>query len=155
MRPAQAVDDIAVLRTQRDRAAQHLEGFVEVHVLVDPRIAEIIQNQRLFWIKLQRLLEIGFRRRPVLRALVGDPAIVIERPERLLRPLGKRERLRIGVDRAGEILARAQEIAERRLRFRVVGMLLDEIGEDFRRFVLLVHRLEQKADLDVGVHAQR
>ena len=66
VRPAEAVDDVAVVRPQIDGAAQHLERLVEIDALVDPRIAEIIEHLRLVGIELERLLEVGFRLRPLL-----------------------------------------------------------------------------------------
>ena len=66
MRPAERIDDIAVLGLQFDRAAQHLERFVEMQVLVDPGIAEIIQHQRLFGVELEGFLQIGLGLVPIL-----------------------------------------------------------------------------------------
>ncbi len=81
--PAEAVDDIAVLRPQRDGAAQHLEALVEMDALVDPGIAEIVQHQRLVGIDRQGLLEVVLRFWPLLVALVGDASEVKQSPKAL------------------------------------------------------------------------
>src|SRR3954470_22403815 len=59
MRPAQAIDDVAVIGTQLDRLVDHLHALIQVLAAVDPRIAEIIEHHRLIWFELQRLLQIG------------------------------------------------------------------------------------------------
>ena len=48
------------------RPADHVHAVVEIDALIDPGIAEIIQHLRLIGKKLQRLLQIGFRLRPLL-----------------------------------------------------------------------------------------
>ena len=80
MRPAQAVDDIAVIRAQLDRLLDHLHAAIEVLAAVDPRIAEIVQHHRLFRLELQRLPQIGLGLLPLPGALARDAAIVEQRP---------------------------------------------------------------------------
>ena len=82
--------------------------------LIDPAIAEIIQDQRLIRKKLQRVFEVGFGLRPLLAALIGDAAEIIERPIGGLGLLGCRERARIADDGLVVMLMRALQIAERR-----------------------------------------
>ena len=109
--PAKTVDDIAIRRMQLDRFVQHGEGFVEISFLIDPAIAEIIQNKGLVRVDHQRMLEIGLGLRPLLVALVGDAAEIIERPIGLLGFLV--DRLRVGLDRIGILLMGALQITER------------------------------------------
>ena len=45
--PAQRIDDVAVARPEIDRLADQVHGLVEVHVHVDPGIAEIVHDLRL------------------------------------------------------------------------------------------------------------
>ena len=99
MRPAETVDDIAVVRPQLGGAAQHAERLVEMFAAIDPGIAEIVQDERLIGVERQRFLEIGFRQRPLLVALVGNAAIIIQRPQALLGLARGGERLGVAVDR--------------------------------------------------------
>ncbi len=54
MRPAERVDDVAVVRALLDGAADHLHALVEIDALIDPRIAEIVQHMRLIEEQLER-----------------------------------------------------------------------------------------------------
>ena len=76
MRPAQAVDDVAVGGAKIDRLLDHLEALIELLALIDPRIAEIIEDQRLVGFQLERVFEIGLGVAPFAGALVGDAAVV-------------------------------------------------------------------------------
>src|SRR5579871_330981 len=51
MSPAEAVDDVAVIRLEFDRALQHAERFAQIYPLVDPRIAKVVQDLRLIGVK--------------------------------------------------------------------------------------------------------
>ena len=82
MRPAEAVDDVAVLGPQLHRLLDHLQTALQLFAPVDPRIAEIVEHQRLVGLELERMLEIGLGQVPLARALVGDAAAVIQRPVR-------------------------------------------------------------------------
>ena len=102
MRPAEAVDDVAVLRPQLDRLLDHLETALQILAAVDPGIAEIIEHQRLVGLQLEGVQQIGLGALPLARALERDAAAVEQRPA--LRHAGSREaldRLVIGVHRLG------------------------------------------------------
>src|SRR5262245_41158604 len=82
--PTQGVDDIAIIRALLDRALDHAHTLVEIDALVDPRIAEVIEDVRLVRKELQRLLEIGLGLRPLLGALEADASEIVDHPVRLL-----------------------------------------------------------------------
>ena len=119
MRPAERVDDIAVVRPLLDRAADHLHAVVEIDALIDPGIAEIVQDMRLVGEQLERLLEIGFGVGPVLGALVADAAEIEDQPIGFFRIGDGRDALAVGVRAFGILLAGALDIAERHDRFEV------------------------------------
>ena len=113
MRPAEAVDDVAVFGPQLDRLLDHLEAAVEVLAAVDPGIAEIVEHQRLVGLQLERVLQIGLGARPLAGALERDAAVVEQRPALGQAGGGSAaDRLVIGRDRLGEALLAAQEVAE-------------------------------------------
>src|SRR5262245_5625015 len=82
--PTQGVDDIAVIGALLDRALDHAHTLVEIDALVDPRIAEVIEDVRLVRKELQRLLEISLGLRPLLGALEADASEIVDHPVRLL-----------------------------------------------------------------------
>src|SRR5690606_33366289 len=47
VRPPQAIDDVAVVRLQRDRLFDQLQSFLQIAILIDPRISQIIQHKWL------------------------------------------------------------------------------------------------------------
>src|SRR6267378_5979012 len=113
MRPAQAVDDVAVLWAQLDRLLDHLDALVEVFAAVDPGIAEIVQHQRLLGLQLERMLQILLGALPLPGALQRHSAVVKQGPA--LRQAGRGgavDRLVVGGDRLGIALLVAQNIAE-------------------------------------------
>ena len=125
--PAERVDDVAVVRPLLDGAADHVHAFVEIDALVDPGIAEVIEHQRLVRKQLERLLQIGFGLRPLLRALVADAAEIEHHPVRLLRHRQVGDGLAVDVGAFGELLAAAQDVAERHDRFGVLRMFGDQM----------------------------
>ena len=122
VRPAEAVDDVAVGRPEVDRAPQHLERLVEIDALVDPGIAEIIEHQRLIGKEFQRLLEIRLGLRPLLGALEADAAEIEQRPIAAVGRADELDRLVVGVRRVLELLGRALQAAERAPGVGVLGM---------------------------------
>src|SRR5690606_16385168 len=78
--PAQAIDDVAILRPEVDRAPQHVEGAVIVLALLDPGIGEIVHHVRMLGLELQRLQEIRLGQLPTAAALMCDAAEVKDRP---------------------------------------------------------------------------
>ena len=94
--PAEAIDDIAVVRLQLHGSAEHLERLFQIEPFVDPGIAEIVQDQRLIRIELQRLLEIRLGLRPLIRSLVTNPAEIEQRPVLALRYRDGRDRPVVG-----------------------------------------------------------
>ena len=54
--PADAVDDVTVEGAQRAGFFQHRERLREIAALVDPAIAEIVQDLRLIGAQLERVL---------------------------------------------------------------------------------------------------
>ena len=112
--PAERVDDVAVIRPLLDGASDHVHALVEVHALVDPGIAEIIEHLRLLGKQLERLLQIGFGLRPLMRALVADAAEVEDHPVRLLRIRHRGDGLAVDVGAFGELLVRRAEHCQAR-----------------------------------------
>jgi hypothetical protein len=78
--PAEAVDDVAVIGAELDRALQHRLGLNQVHALVDPAVAEIVENQGLLRLQLEGGDEIRLGLGPAIGALPGDAAGVEQRP---------------------------------------------------------------------------
>ncbi len=153
--PAERVDDVAVVRPLLHGALDHVHALVQVHALVDPGIAEIIEHVRLIGEQLERLLEIGLRLRPLLRALVADAAEIEDHPVRLFRLRDGGDALGIDVGAFGELLVPAQNIAERHDRFEIVRVLLDQRVEVLLRLVRAVERIEIGRHLDRGIAMQR
>ncbi len=123
--PAEGIDDVAVVGTLLDGALDHLHALVEVHALVDPGIAEIVQHVRLVGLQLERLLHVGFGLGPLLGAFLADAAIIVPDAVGLI---GARRRqhldaLRIGRAAVAELLAAALDVAERHDGFEVLGIL--------------------------------
>src|SRR5437899_616863 len=117
MRPAQAVDDVAVLGPQLDGLLDHFEATLQILAAVDPGVAEIIEHQRLLRLELERMQEVGLGRLPLARALERDTPAVEQRPAlRHARRLKAPDRLVIGTDRFDKALLAAQKIAELHLR---------------------------------------
>ena len=65
---------------QLDRAVQHRLRAVEVLALVDPAVAEIVEDERLLRLELERLQEVGLGRGPALGPLERDAAGVEQAP---------------------------------------------------------------------------
>src|SRR3984893_4640696 len=80
IRPAETIDDIPVVRALFDCPPQHIEGFLEVHALIDPAVAKIVQDQGMIGIKGERRQEVGLRLGPFLLALIGNPPEIIYWP---------------------------------------------------------------------------
>ena len=80
MCPPQAVDDIAVVWPLLDGGFDHLHRAFQMDPLVDPRVAEIVQDQRLVGHQLQRLEKIRFGLLPLFGPLMRDPARIQQRP---------------------------------------------------------------------------
>src|SRR3546814_4343523 len=59
--PAHAVDDIAVVPAQIDRALDHLASAFDVLALLDPGISEIVQDVGLIRLEFERLQQVLFR----------------------------------------------------------------------------------------------
>src|SRR5262249_30741366 len=80
--PGEAIDDLRRVRPLLDRARQHALGLLEAGLLVvvNPRISEIVEHIGLVGLELERAAEIRLRLLPLLRALVADAALVVERP---------------------------------------------------------------------------
>jgi hypothetical protein len=78
--PAERIHDVAVGGPEFDRALDEVEPLLEVHVHVDPGIAEIVQHLRVVGIELQRLLEVRLGALPFLQPLMGDAALVEDVP---------------------------------------------------------------------------
>ena len=100
--PPKTIDDITVVRPQFHGSAQHFERLFQIEPLVYPRIAKIVQDERLIRIELQSLLEIGFGLRPLLGSLVTNSTEIKQRPILALRnsngrdrPVISRRRLRV------------------------------------------------------------
>ena len=142
--PTQTVDDVAVIGPQRHRAFHHLHGLVEMHPLVDPGIAQIIQHQRLFRRELQRAAQIGFGARPLLRALQRDAAAVIEPPILRLVLAEARERIVIGGDRFLEAVMAPEDVAEFDHRLPVVRPLGRHAPQQRHRVVGPVELIEHR-----------
>ena len=76
MGPAQTVDDISVCRAQRHGALNQSHGTLQVHALLDPRVPQIIQHQRLIGLQFQCMQKIRFGARPLFGALQHNAARV-------------------------------------------------------------------------------
>src|SRR3546814_883823 len=63
-RPAQAVGDEAILGPQLGRAPHEPLRLLQIVAPVDPRIAEIVANERLVGAEFERLLQVGLRALP-------------------------------------------------------------------------------------------
>ena len=104
MGPAEAIDDKAVIRLQFDGLAHHFKRFGQIEALLDHRITEIVQDQRLIGLERQRLAEISFGLLPLLGALIGDAAIVEDRPFERSGAFTSAMALAIDLSRLGELL---------------------------------------------------
>src|SRR5262249_62137554 len=127
MRPAERIDDVAIVGTLLDRLLDHPHPLVEVDALIDPGIPEIVQNVRLVRIKLERLLEIGLGLVPLLGALVADAAEVEYGPVRALRRRNLLDRAAVGIGAIGILLALALDTTERQDRLQIVGARRDQL----------------------------
>ena len=81
--PTETIDDIPVIRPQLNRPLDHLFRPVQMQPLINPGVAEVIENKWLFRTKLEGMQKVGLRLRPLLRAFVGNAARVKQRPMRL------------------------------------------------------------------------
>ena len=127
--PAETVDIVAVVRLQLHRLADVLHRLLQVAALIDPGIAEIVEHEGFIGRERERLLEIGFGRRPILETLVANAARIEQRPVILDRSRRQRERLGIVRLRLRIALTRAQDVAERIERPDIFRVLGDEIFE--------------------------
>ena len=153
VRPAEAVDDVAVVGLQRHGLLDQLNALLEVAVLIDPGIAEVVQNQGLVGIELQRLLQVDLGLAPVLHALVAGAARVVVDPVPLLGPGDQRDGARVVVGRFLVALARAHDVAECVERLDVGRIVLGDLLQQFLGFVGPLERVEVErlADLDRGL----
>ena len=138
-RPAQAVDDIAVVRPELDRLLDHRLGGVEIAPLLDPRIAEIVENQRLIRLQLERAQKVGLGPRPRAGALEGDAAHVEEPPVAVPDGRDAPDRGVIGACGLLVALADPERVAERGRRIGALGPLLRHGAQRRDR---LVHPVE-------------
>jgi len=93
--PAEAVHDVTVIRAQLHGLADHVKRRVQIHLHIDPRVSQIIENQGLIRMKLQCLMKVGFGFRPLLGPFIGNAARIIERPVHLRRLVKLIDRARI------------------------------------------------------------
>ena len=136
MRPAKRIDDVAIIGAQLDRALDELHPLFQLHVHVDPGIAQIVQNLRLVGIKLQRLEEIRLRLLPLFQPLIGDAALVEEAPVLAFRLFDTLDRAVIDLRRRCIILLHRIDAAQRQIGANVVGILLDcRIEKGLRLFM--------------------
>ena len=106
MGPAEAIDDVAVVGLHLHGLLDQPHALFHVAALVDPGIAEVIENQRLIGGERQRALQVGLGGRPVLHALIGRAARVVVGPVPVVRLADEIDGLREIVDRVGVALAR-------------------------------------------------
>ncbi len=143
MRPAEAVDDVAVLGPQLDRLLDHLEAAFEILAAVDPRIAEIIEHHRLVGLQLERVQEIALGALPLARAFERDAAVVKQRPALGQAGCGgAADRLVISRHRFGKPLLAAQDVAELDLGPDQPGAFGGHRLELGDRFVAALERVE-------------
>ena len=123
--------------------------------LIDPGIAEIIEHERLIRIEAEPLFHVGFRRRPLMRALVANAAKVEHDPVRLLRIRHVVDRLAVGLRAVGKILARALDIAELDDCFGILGVFGDDTLEQLLGVVGAIEGVEIHRHLNLGVARER
>ena len=154
MRPAQTVDDITVIRLELDRLAHHGDRLGEIDLLVDHRIAEIIEHHRLIGLELKRLPEISLGLVPLLDTLKSNAAIIIDGPVVTLRRGDESDGGIVGIGRRREFLIVAIEIAERHQRLIILRVAVGQRLEQRLRLVLLVEPLQVERHFEFGIGLQ-
>ena len=150
VRPAEAVDDVAIVGFELNRLLDELQALLEAHVPVDPGVAEVVQDQRLVGVEFVGEQQIAFGARPVLDALVGRPARIPIRPVVRLRFARHVDDIVVVLDRLFIALAAAQHARHRLERAQVVGVVADQVLEDGEPLVrsLLTVEVVGTTDLD-------
>ncbi len=74
--PAQGIGDVAVVRPLGDGGLDHRLGLFEIDSLLNPTVAEVVQDQRLFGFYFKCAEEVLFRAVPFLGPLQRDAARV-------------------------------------------------------------------------------
>ena len=155
VRPAERVDDVAVVGTQSDRALDHVHSGVEVHALIDPGITEIVEDVRLLRIKLECLLQVGLGERPLLRALVANTAEIECHPVRFGRIWNERDRTRIRLATLLIFFVGAMDVAERLDCLDIIRPLREQSLQFLLGFFAALHRVEVAGHLDRRIAMQR
>ncbi len=110
---------------------------------------------RLVGIELQRLLEVSLGLRPLLRTLEADAAEVVDHPVRLLGLVDRVDALAVDIRAFGELLAPAQDVAERHDCLDIARIGSDQLLEIGLRLVGLVQAVEVERHLDLGIARER
>src|SRR5262249_29171835 len=99
--------------------------------------------------QLQRLLEVGFRTRPLLGALEANAPEVKDCPMRALGAANSIDAFGVDVGAFGKLLAAAQHIAECRDRFNLFRLIRDQTIKECLRLVAPLKRVEPERALDL------
>src|SRR5262245_6718417 len=113
VRPAEAVDDIAVVALLAYRFLDQRHPLFEIATLIDPGVAEIVEGQRLVRAQLQGALQVGFGQRSFLDALIAGAAGIEKRPMLLFGLIDQRNGTAVVLDRLGVALVAPHDPAQR------------------------------------------
>ena len=148
--PSEAVDDIAAVRAGRDRLFDHLQGFVQIDLLFDHRIAQIVQHLRLTGVQRQRVTEIRLGLFPLAQTFVRDGAGIQQEPFGP-RPLCRQlKRTVIGSDGLGELVLLAQHVAQCGKDHRQIGIAARQLLQHFDRRIRLVRAAQGRGAPQFG-----